>query len=207
MSDVQEHMEHAEHVEHAAHSNKRIALIIAVLALFLAFSETLGKSAQTAALTENIEASDLWAFFQAKTIRQTILRTAAESQAIEPASPSDVAAKSAMQKQIDTWKKTIDRYESDPESKEGRKELTERAQETEHKRDLNFAKYENYEMASAAFQIGIVLASASVITGMLALVYGAVGLGAIGLFFVGFGLFAPDALERLQQVIEHLHGG
>jgi hypothetical protein len=207
MSDVHEQMEHAEHVEHAAHSNKRIALVIAILALFLAFSETLGKSAQTAALSDNIQASDLWAFFQAKTIRQTVLRTASESDAIELAAIPDAAAKAAMAKQIDTWKKTIDRYESDPESKEGRKELTERARETEHQRDLNFAKYENYEMASAAFQIGIVLASASVITGMLALVYGAAGLGLIGLLFTGFGLFAPDALERLQQMVEHLHGG
>src|SRR5580700_5337663 len=117
MSDAHEQMEHAEHVEHAAHSNKRIALVIAVLALFLAFSETLGKSAQTAALTQNIEASDLWAFFQAKTIRQTILRTAADTNAIELAGFPD-AAKAAMQKQIDTYNKTIDRYESDPQSKE-----------------------------------------------------------------------------------------
>jgi hypothetical protein len=200
MSDVHEHLEHAEHVEHASHSNKKIALVIAVLALFLAFSETLGKGAQTAALSENIEASDLWAFFQAKTIRQTILRTAGEFQAIELATFPDAATKAAMTKQIDTWKKTIDRYESDPESKEGRKELTERARETEHKRDTNLAKYENYEMASAAFQIGIVLASASVITGMLALVYGAAGLGLIGLIFTGFGLFAPETLEHLQHM-------
>ena len=200
MSDVHEQMEHAEHVEHAAHSNKKIALVIAVLALFLAFSETLGKSAQTAALSENIEASDLWNFFQAKTIRQTVLRTAAEFKAIELAAITDAAAKAAMAKQIDNWNKTIDRYETDPQSKEGRKELTERAQETEHRRDVNFAKYENYELASAAFQIGIVLASASVITGMLALVYGAGGLGAVGLIFTGLGLFAPDALEQVQHL-------
>ena len=102
MSDVQENLEHAEHVEHAAHSNKKIALVIAILALFLALSETLGKGAQTAALSQNIQASDLWAFFQAKTIRQTVLRTAAEFKAIELASLSDAAAKSAMEKQIDT---------------------------------------------------------------------------------------------------------
>jgi hypothetical protein len=204
MSDVHEQLEHAEHVEHAAHSNKKIALVIAILALFLAFSETLGKGAQTAALSENIAASDLWAFFQAKTIRQTVMRTAAETEAIKLASTTDAALKTAMEKQIDTWKKTIDRYESDPASKEGRKELTARAQETEHQRDRDLAKYENYEMASAAFQIGIVLASASVITGMLALVYGAAGLGAIGLIFTGFGLFAPDMLERLQHMLEHM---
>ena len=199
MSDAHEQMEHAEHVEHAAHSNKRIALVIAVLALFLAFSETLGKGAQTAALTQNIEASDLWAFFQAKTIRQTILRTAADTNGIELATFPE-PAKAAPQKQIDTYNKTIDRYESDPQSKEGRKELTDRAHETEQRRDENFAKYENYEMASAAFQIGIVLASASVITGMLALTWGAMGLGAIGLMFTGFGLFAPEMMERLQHM-------
>jgi hypothetical protein len=200
MSDAHEQMEHAEHVEHAAHSNKRIALVIAVLALFLAFSETLGKGAQTAALSANIEASDLWAFFQAKTIRQTVLRTAAETQEIEVAGAADANAKSAKQKLIDGYKKTIDRYETDPASNEGRKELTDRARETEHRRDESFAKYENYEMASAAFQIGIVLASASVITGMLALTWGAMGLGVIGLAFTGFGLFAPDMLERLQHL-------
>ena len=203
MSDVHEHLEQAEHVEHAAHSNKKIALVIAVLALFLAFSETLGKGAQTAALSENIAASDLWAFFQAKTIRQTVLRTAAESEAIKLPTTTDAAVKTAMEKQIDTWRKTIDRYESEPSTNEGRKELTKRAQESERQRDTNLAKYENYELASAAFQIGIVLASASVITGMLALVYGAAGLGVIGLMFTGLGLFAPETLEHIQHWFEH----
>ena len=50
-----ENLEHAEHAEHASHGgNKKIALLISVLALFLAFSETLGKSAQTAAITYNV---------------------------------------------------------------------------------------------------------------------------------------------------------
>ncbi|HTQ83594.1 MAG TPA: DUF4337 family protein, partial [Pseudolabrys sp.] len=62
-----ENMEHAEHAQHASHSgSKRIGLMIAVLAALLAFSETLGKNAQTTAITENVTANDLWAFFQAK---------------------------------------------------------------------------------------------------------------------------------------------
>jgi hypothetical protein len=200
MAEAHEEMEHVEHAEHASHTNRKIALLIAVLALFLAFSETLGKSAQTAALSDNIEASDLWAFFQAKTIRQTVLRTAADTNAIELAALSEPGAKSMM-KLIDDWKKTIDRFESDPATKEGRKELTERARETEHRRDVNFAKYETYELASAAFQIGIVLASASVITGMLLLTYGAGLLGVVGLAFTALGLFAPHAFEALQHVL------
>ena len=83
-----ESMEHAEHAEHASGSNKRIALLIAVIALFLAFSETLGKGAQTDSISKNVEASNLWAFFQAKTIRGTVLQTAAEE--MELALPGSV---------------------------------------------------------------------------------------------------------------------
>ncbi|MFL6970536.1 MAG: DUF4337 family protein, partial [Xanthobacteraceae bacterium] len=75
--------------------NKKIALVIAVIALFLAFSETLGKSAQTAGLSYNVEASNLWAFFQAKTIRRTLVETAAQAMALEaaaaPAEPTKAA--------------------------------------------------------------------------------------------------------------------
>ena len=88
MSGPHEQLEHAEHVEHAGHSNKKIALLIAVLALFLAFSETLGKASQTEGISLNIKASDAWNFFQAKTIRQTTLRTAAQAFTVEAASLS-----------------------------------------------------------------------------------------------------------------------
>ena len=119
MAGPHENLEHAEHAEHAAHSNKKIALLISVIALFLAFSETLGKSAQTAALSDNVEASNLWAFFQAKTIRMTVLRTAAEQIQIVSDASSDPPAKAAMGKAVDTWKKTAARYDDEPETGEG----------------------------------------------------------------------------------------
>ena len=93
-----ENLEHAEHVEHAAHSNKKIALLIAVLALFLAFSETLGKSAQTAAIADNIRASDTWNFFQAKTIRQSGLRIAADALSVQLPSTTNEESKAAISK-------------------------------------------------------------------------------------------------------------
>ena len=68
---------------HIEASNKKIALLIAILAMVLSLSETLGKSAQTAALSFNVEASNLWSFFQAKTIRMTVVRTAAETAELE----------------------------------------------------------------------------------------------------------------------------
>jgi hypothetical protein len=188
-------LEHAEHVEHAAGHNKQIALLIAVIALFLAFSETLGKSAQTAAISYNVEASNLWAFFQAKTVRMTTVRTAAEAMAIEAQASSDAAVKAAFEKQIDAWKKTASRYDDEPETGEGRKQLVARAKHAEHSRDRNMAKYHHFEIASAAFQVGIVLASAAVITGTMALAFAAGGLGICGLVLMGIGLFAPEAVH------------
>lgn len=190
-----EQLEHVEHVEHAAGHNKQIALLIAVIALFLAFSETLGKSAQTAAISDNVEASNLWAFFQAKTIRMTTVRTAAEVSQANLAAIADPAAKAATEKQIDAWQKTAARYDDEPSTNEGRKQLAERAKEAEQKRDLALARYHHYEIASAAYQIGIVLASAAVITSMMALAYGAGLLGLIGLAFTAIGFLAPQAVH------------
>jgi hypothetical protein len=187
-----EQMEHAEHAEHAAHSNKGIALLISVLALFLAFSETLGKSAQTEGISLNIKASDTWNFFQAKTIRQTSLRTAAEALSIAGGGDQ---ARPEVTKQVETWRATVARYESDPKEKDGRKELREKAEEYEHERDTSLARYHHYEVASAAFQIGIVLASAMIITGMVALAWVAAGAGVLGIVFMAIGLFAPHAVH------------
>lgn len=175
--------------------NKQVALLISIIALFLAFSETLGKSAQTAALSYNVEASNLWAFFQAKTIRITTLRTAADSRKIDLEAASDPAIRAAMEKQIDGWLKTAARYEDEPDPPEGRKQLMARARDAEHKRDTAMARYHHYEVASAAFQIGIVLASATIITGMAALTYIAGGLTIVGVALMGLGLFAPHAVH------------
>ena len=174
------------HVEHGG--NKGIALLISVLALVLAFSETLGKGAQTAALAANIEASNLWSFFQAKTIRQTVLRTAAEE--LEIANSSE-----ASKKQAAKWRETAQRYQNEPETKEGREQLAARAKEAEKKRDHSMAAYHHYEVASAAVQIAIVLASASIITSIPALVWIAAALGLTGIVFSVIGFFFPTAVH------------
>jgi|SRR5919198_1335182 hypothetical protein len=195
MGGAHESAHRAEHAEHVAVSNKKVALLISVLALFLAFSETLGKAAQTDAISYNVEASNLWAFFQAKTIRMTAVRTAADAAQIELASINDPAVKAAKEKQIEAWRKDATRYDSEPETQEGRRELAARAKKAEEKRDTAMAKYHHFELASAAYQIGIVLASATVITGMMILSYAAGALGLIGLVFMGIGVFAPHAVH------------
>ncbi|MEK9280421.1 MULTISPECIES: DUF4337 domain-containing protein [unclassified Bradyrhizobium] len=190
-----ESMEHAEHAEHASGENRKIALLIAVLALFLAISETLGKGAQTEAISKNVEAANLWAFFQAKSIRRTVVQTAAEQGKLALGSATDDGIKAAIQKQIDDWQKTAARYRSEPETGEGTEQLAEKAKHAEHERDEATAKYHHFELASAAFQIGIVLASATIITGMLALAYVSGILTLAGLVMTGLGLWWPHLLH------------
>ena len=202
---VQHEVEHQiKHEEggHGGHAggghdsqNKRIALVISVLALFLAFSETLGKSAQTSALNFQIEASNLWNFFQAKTIRRTFTLVMAENAKIDAATTNEGPRKAALAKQVDDWTKTAARYQSEPEAGggkgEGTRELMQRALAMEKNRDRELNKYHYFEFASAALQIGIVLCSAAVITGMMVLVWLAGGLGVLGLGFMAMALFFP----------------
>ena len=106
-------------------SVKLIGLLISVLALLVTVSEMLGNSAQTNALLLNIEASDTWSFFQAKSIRQSSLRTSLEALKLL-ADPS----RSDVQTQILSWQADIDRWESEPSTNEGRKELLVKAKKS-----------------------------------------------------------------------------
>jgi hypothetical protein len=190
-----ESMEQADQAKEASGENKKIALLIAVIALFLALSETLGKGAQTESISKNVESSNLWAFFQAKSIRRTVVQTVSEEAKLSLGLMGDDAAKAALQKQIDEWQKTAARYRSEPQTGEGQDELSERAKHAEEERDLAEAKYHHFELASAAFQIGIVLASATIITGIFALSWISGLLALAGVAFTLLGIFAPHALH------------
>ena len=188
-------MEQAEKAKEAAGEDRKIALLIAVIALCLALSETLGKGAQTESISKNVEASNLWAFFQAKSIRRTVVQTAAEATKLGLGAAGDDAAKAAVQKQIDDWQKTAARYRSEPDTGEGTEQLSERAKHAEEERDLAAAKYHHFELASGAFQIGIVLASATIITGIAALAWISGLLTLVGIAVTALGIFVPHLLH------------
>ena len=130
--EVEHQIEHEEHGHGGGHGkgkgladnmNKKIALLISVIALFLAFSETLGKSAQTEGIGANVEAANLWAFFQAKTIRRTLVETASREMTVSLKGTTDAAVKPEMEKQIANWAAEGARYRSEPSTQEGSTEL------------------------------------------------------------------------------------
>ncbi|RAU23974.1 hypothetical protein CU669_02595 [Paramagnetospirillum kuznetsovii] len=178
-----------DHDEGKTSRNKKIAVLISVLAMLLAIIEAGGKSAQNTSLAANIHANDLWAFYQAKHIRSTMLRTSAD--ALELSAP----ASEAVTKKVADWRATAQRYDSEPESGEGRKELAAKAKAEEAHRDYALSAYHLFEYGAAALQIAIVLASASVVTGMLVLSFVAGGLGAVGIAFGLLGWLAPTLIH------------
>jgi len=171
----------------------RAALMIAVLAAILAICGLGGGNATDDMIYNNIKASDTWAFFQAKNMRQTALLLAADEIEIgwlaDPAMPE--AAKQAMQKKLSDYKATIDRYESDPKTNEGKKELMVRAKEHEEARDHALKQDPYFDYAEALLQIAIVLISVSIIASLpwLAMFGGALGLIGALLTINGFFLF------------------
>jgi hypothetical protein len=181
------------HVEHGG--DKRIALLIAILAPFLALAETGARSPQSEPISRGVEAADLWSFFQARTIRQTTLRTATELAELDRVAAADPVLRAAIGAQQQAWRDTVAHWESEPATSEGRRELTERAKAAEASRDRKMAACHHYEYGAAAFQVAIVLASASIITAVPALALGAVGLGAVGIALTAIGFFAPEAVH------------
>jgi hypothetical protein len=172
---------------------RRLALLIAALAALLALVSMQDDNTAQDAVRSNIEASDLWSFFQAKTMRQFVIERDSEMLKIEcdGASPEKQAA-------IDDLLKAgaakSAKYDSDSESGEGRKELLARAKAAEADRDEALAANNHFGYASAALQLAIVLASASIILGIGWLAYVACGLGAVAVVFASLGVFAPTLL-------------
>lgn len=175
--------------------NKKVALLIAVLALFLAFAEAGNSNNENLALDSNIEAANLWSFFQAKTIRGTVVRTAADQMETDLARTTDPATQDVLKKRIDQWRKTADRYDTEPETGEGRKELAARAKDKEQTRDLARQKKEIFEVAAKIFQIAIIIASSAIITAIAWLSLVSVGLGVGGAILMAFALWAPTAIH------------
>ena len=117
----------------------RVALMIAFMAMLLAITSLGGGNAAEDIMNHNIHASDTWAFYQAKNIRQTSYRIAAETLESEMqlhGATITPEARDSLQRKIDQFKQTAARYESEPDPQapddplrgEGKKELSARAE-------------------------------------------------------------------------------
>jgi hypothetical protein len=161
---------------------KRAAIVIGILAMLLAITGLGGNNATKEAINENIQASNAFGFFQATNIRQNSLVLAANEVELawvnEPGLPEN--AKAVLRDKLADYRKTIARYESEPETGEGKKELMVKAREHEQKRDRALKQDPYFDYAEALLQIAIVLISVSIVADQRWLLLAGGGLGAIG---------------------------
>lgn len=149
MAEVQQEVKPLSRSEREAQIKDKAGLVIVIMALFMAITTYFANSYSGATLKNMLKATDTYAFFQSKSIKQSI----AEGQLEETTDP----------KRREMLQAKIDRYESDPAKGEGKKELLAKAQAYEKARDEASKHSPWLTFASMAFQLAIVLLSASIL--------------------------------------------
>jgi hypothetical protein len=182
---MSEALETHEHAEHAAEGGrKHTALLIAILATGLAFCEQGAQHADTHMTESAVAATDTWAEYQAKSIRANEARDFAAITSVLPPTATDALA--TVQNR---FRQDAERFENDPHS--GKAAIAAKAKAQEAERDHAHDRLEAFDNAAAALQLGIVITTASVITGSLMLAYAGAALGVLGGIIAILGLFDP----------------
>ena len=192
--------------EHAAHSaaadanfRKYTGIYLGIIAMLLAITALGGAHATKTIVNANIQASDTYGFYQARNIRQTAYQIAAEGlEADLLAQPSmPEAARAKIEQMAKRYRERVDRYESDPSTGDGKKELLAKAQALEARRDQAAERDPNFDFAEALFQIAIVLGSVSIVAASRPLVHlsGILAIGGTLLMINGYFLLVHLPLE------------
>jgi hypothetical protein len=169
-----------------------IGVFIGVLAVILAICSMGGDNAGKDATLKNIEATNTWAFFQAKNMRRHVLRIGIDDLEIQklanPTMPADALA--AIDTKLADYRKEEQKLTSDPEKGEGLDQLWERGKSLEAERDVAMRKDPYFDYGEALLQIAIVLAGVAIISGGSALIATSAVLGVLGTFMTvnGFTL-------------------
>lgn len=153
----------------------RAALTIAIMAMLLAITSLGGGNVAEDIMSNNIQASNRWAFYQAKNDRQTANKIAAdelETQILLNQNALTPTVRESLEKKIQQYKETAARYDDEPSKEEpnnfmkgdGKKQLAAQARYFEEQRDVAMKRDTNFDFAEALFQIAIVLASVAILS-------------------------------------------
>jgi len=164
--------------EREAHIKDRAGWVITVVAALLAVNTYIANGISASVLTNTIAANDTWNFYQAKSIKQTIAENARD----------DAIAHKDTKKVAELTSK-IDRYESDPVKNEGKQELMARAKALEAARDEAKMHGPWLTFSGSAFQLSIVLLSASILAVSMGMFWSSIGVGLIGAILMTQGIW------------------
>lgn len=166
--------------EREAQIKDKAGLVIVFMAFFLAANTYVSNNFSSTAQTNLLKASNTYGFYQSKSIKQTI----AEGQLEDAKKEKDTTRMEKLQAKID-------RYESDPKTGEGKKELLAKAQSQEAAREEARLHSPWLTFSGMLFQLAIVLLSASILAVNNKMYTASIGVGALGVVLMcqGYWLY------------------
>ena len=164
--------------EREARIKDKAGWVITVIAALLAVNTYIASGNSSKVLNNTIKANDTWAFYQAKSIKQTLAEQSLD----------DAVARKDNEK-ADKLRAKIARYESEPATGEGKKELMAKARALEAERDQVRKSGPWMTFSGMAYQLGIVLLSASILAVSMPLFWGSIAVSAVGAFLMSQGIW------------------
>ena len=164
--------------------NRWVGVYIGVIAVLLAICNVLGANAAKDATRANIEASNAYSFYQAKTIRRATFTLAADELELLLATQPGTAgpARKTVEDKIKAYRTEADRLKRDAE--DGTDVLLVKARGLEAERDVALRKDPYFDWSQALIQIAIVLASVHLIIGNFMLLGLSAGLAGLGILLM-----------------------
>jgi hypothetical protein len=161
--------------EREAKIKDKAGMVINVFALLLAVNAWYGGTLSSTVLNNTIKANDTWAFYQAKSMKQTMAEYA-----------RDDALRAKDVKRANELQAKIDRYENEP--KDGKKDLMVKARALEAERDEAKKRSPWIGYASTAYQLSIVVLSASILAVSMPLFWSSFVVAGVGVLLSSQGL-------------------
>ncbi len=140
---------------------RRVALVTAIIAVVMAFSSLGGSNSTKEMLLAQQQASDQWAFYQAKVIREHLYRTQAEQARVALLAQGKSLppeARTALTEMQARFEAEAVRYAKE------KKEIEPEARKLEAQRDVAAARDQNFDYAGVLFQIALVLGSIAILS-------------------------------------------
>jgi hypothetical protein len=180
--------------------NRVAALLIAMMAALLAIGGLGGGNATDDMIMNNIEASDTWAFFQAKNIRQTAYQLEIDALEVQLAK-APPEERQALKSRLEAYRATVARYDSEPDPEapddplrgEGKQQLRAQAISFEAARDRAAEQDNNFDLAEVLLQLALVLGSVAILATNRAILISSAALGLVGALLTlnGYMLLFP----------------
>jgi hypothetical protein len=160
--------------EREAKIKDKAGMVINVFALLLAVNAWYGGTLGSTVLNNTIKANDTYSFYQAKSLKQTMAEYA-----------RDDAVRAGDKKRAEELTAKIDRYENEP--RDGKKDLLAKARALEAERDEAKKRSPWIGYASTAYQLSIVLLSASILAVSMPLFWGSFVVAGVGILLSSQG--------------------